>query len=139
MPMSYSNLRCLGWICVVGDAFARSIGELMKSRIQISKIRVLVMLQSGPVLKFQGPRAKQKIGAFKASSIIFFYFLLSTSTNFLYDKKLKYIKTNSNMFIYYLKFLLTFLDVKSLIIVLLSTLSNNFFSIHKVANPLSRS
>jgi hypothetical protein len=37
MPMSYSNLRCLGWTCVVGDAFARSIGELMKIRIQISK------------------------------------------------------------------------------------------------------
>jgi hypothetical protein len=43
MPMSYLNLRCLGWTCVVGDTFARSIVELMKSRIQISKIRVLVM------------------------------------------------------------------------------------------------
>jgi hypothetical protein len=44
MPMSYSILCCLGWTCVVGDAFARSIGELMKSRIQINKMRVLVML-----------------------------------------------------------------------------------------------
>jgi hypothetical protein len=44
MPMSYSSLRCLGWTRVVGDAFARSIGELMKSRIQINKMRVLVML-----------------------------------------------------------------------------------------------
>jgi hypothetical protein len=44
MPMSYSRLRCLGWTCVVGDAFARSIRELMKSRIQINKMCVLEML-----------------------------------------------------------------------------------------------
>ena len=37
MSMSYSNLRCLGWICVVDDACARLIGELIKSRIQINK------------------------------------------------------------------------------------------------------
>ena len=43
MPMSYSSLRRLGWTCVVGDAFAQSIGELMKSRIQINKMCVLVM------------------------------------------------------------------------------------------------
>jgi hypothetical protein len=57
----------------------------------------------GLVLRFQGPGAKPKIGAFKALSIIFFYFLLNTSIIFLYDKKLKYIKINSNMFTYYFK------------------------------------
>ena len=34
----------LYWTCVLDDAFARSIGELMKSRVQINKMRVLVML-----------------------------------------------------------------------------------------------
>ena len=43
MPMSYSSLRCLGWTCVVGDAFARSIGELMKSRIQTNKMCVPII------------------------------------------------------------------------------------------------
>jgi hypothetical protein len=66
--LSVSQLCNMGYNCLFTNV------DVSVFRISDGSLAFKGVLDAGPVLKFQGPRAKQKIGAFKASSIIFFTF-----------------------------------------------------------------